>query len=65
MRHILTPFDYQQLPVSTEVRWWNPPQSFARKHMVDDGRLRKGSPRYIWEITEAGRAYVSRSTTSQ
>ena len=54
---VLTPDDYEQLPVATEIRWWNTAK-FARKHMVDDGRLRKGSDRFIWEITDAGRAFL-------
>jgi hypothetical protein len=49
----LTPLDRQTL-ASGEIRWANRVH-FTRLRMVEQGLLKKGSPRGIWEITEKGR----------
>lgn len=33
---------------------WETSTRFARKHLVEDGLLRSGSPRGIWELSPAG-----------
>lgn len=50
----LTPLDRQTL-ASGEIRWANRVH-FTRLRMVEQGLLRKDSPRGTWEITEKGRA---------
>lgn len=45
------------------IRWENRAQ-FARLKMVDRGLLRADSPRGVWEITDAGRAYLNGTPNS-
>ncbi|MBC7249931.1 MAG: winged helix-turn-helix domain-containing protein [Anaerolineae bacterium] len=49
--------DLELLSDGRSVRWRNAAQ-WERASMVNDGLLVSGSPRGIWEITEAGRAYL-------
>lgn len=49
--------DLELLSDGRTVHWRNAAQ-WERARMVDDGLLVSGSPRGIWEITEAGRAYL-------
>ena len=54
MRDKLNEADYERTK-SGEMRWKNRAQ-WARYHLVEEDYLKKGSPRGIWEITDAGRA---------
>lgn len=56
----LTEYDRQPLPSSGDVRWRNATM-WCRCDMVKEGLLATESPRGIWEITQAGRAELSRS----
>src|SRR4051812_41831521 len=47
-------------PGTGEVRWRNRTR-FARLRMKERGLLSDMSPRGIWEMTDAGRGYTSRS----
>ena len=38
-------------------RWYNTAQ-WARNTMVEDGLLKRNSPRGVWEITPAGKEYL-------
>jgi len=47
-----------------EVRWRNRAR-FARLRMKEQGLLSDNSPRGIWEITDAGRAYLGERSAGQ
>jgi hypothetical protein len=49
--------DYEPLPSSGMLRWRNTTQ-WARNAMVNEGLMKDDSPRGVWEIDEAGRAYL-------
>lgn len=59
MKGILKPVDYEALKSdSNMVRWRNTAQ-WARDKMANrDGRMKKGSPRGIWEISDKGRKWL-------
>ena len=57
MDGVLREVDYELLPSKGEPKW-ETVACFARLTMVDQGMLKKGSPRGTWEITEKGRALV-------
>lgn len=58
MKDKLTQIDYKKLPSGTYVRWKNYAM-WGRFKMINDGLLKKGSPRGIWEITDKGQSYLS------
>ncbi len=57
MKGRLKPADLQPLPSGTELRWRNTAQ-WERFKMVNEGLLRRDSPRGIWAITDKGRTYL-------
>ncbi len=61
MKDVLKPKDYEHhKSIGKQIRWRNTAQ-WARNDMVNkDGRMKKGSPDGIWEISEAGRAWLKR-----
>ena len=59
MKPHLKPADLEPLPSDAHTpRWRNAAQS-ARQAMVDEGLLRKDSPRGVWAITEVGRKFLA------
>ena len=56
MKDRLTQIDYGKLPSGTSARWKNYAM-WERLKMINDGLLKKGSPRGIWEITNKGQEY--------
>lgn len=60
MKDCLTEDDLKPLPEGGDVRWRNM-AAWARYRMVNEGFLRDDSPRGIWEMTEAGRAYLEQA----
>lgn len=60
MKGVLKPIDYEaHKSDEKQIRWRNSAQ-WARNTMVnDDGRMKKGSPNGIWEISAKGRASVA------
>lgn len=59
MANHLNEYDHQPLPSTpNEPRWRNTAQ-WCRNTMVREGLLAPGSPRGVWEITEAGRAELT------
>jgi hypothetical protein len=56
LKDSFTPLDLEQLDTGA-VRWRNRAR-FARLRMTQQGLLSSTSPRGIWGITEAGRAYI-------
>jgi restriction system protein len=59
MHHVLVEADYEPLASNPNMLHWDNNAQWARDYMVRDGRLKKGSPHGIWEISEAGQAYVA------
>lgn len=56
MKDKLTKLDYGKLPSGAYVRWKNYAM-WERLNMINDGLLKKDSPRGIWEITDKGKSY--------
>lgn len=54
---VLTPADREVLPSGVDVRWKNR-AAWQRFNMIKLGLLRSGSPRGVWEITDAGRQWL-------
>ena len=63
MKGVLKPVDYEHHKSDTNsIRWRNTAQ-WARNKMVNsDGRMKKGSPRGIWEISSKGRKWLKSQT---
>jgi restriction system protein len=61
MKGLLKPIDYEaHKSDEKQIRWRNSAQ-WARNTMVnDDGRMKKGSPNGVWEISAKGRASIAR-----
>jgi hypothetical protein len=61
MKGILKPKDYEPHESDAkQIRWRNTAQ-WARNQMVnEDGRMKKGSPTGVWEISDAGRAWLKK-----
>ena len=58
MQGILKDVDYNPLPSDPDtIRWRNTAQ-WSRQAMVNEGLLKKNSPRGIWEISDEGRKYL-------
>jgi hypothetical protein len=62
MKGVLKPIDYEaHQSDEKQIRWRNSAQ-WARNTMVnDDGRMKKGSPNGVWEISEKGRKWLQRN----
>ncbi|MGC6423820.1 MAG: winged helix-turn-helix domain-containing protein [Lentimonas sp.] len=61
MKGVLKPVDYEcHKSDEKQIRWRNSAQ-WARNKMVNtDGRMKKGSPRGIWEISDKGRKWLEK-----
>jgi hypothetical protein len=61
MKSILRPKDYETHKSDAhQIRWRNTAQ-WARNHMVnEDGRMKKGSPNGLWEISDKGRECLNK-----
>ena len=57
MKDRLTEDDLKALPSGKEIRWANTAK-WERHSMVKEGLLRDDSPAGVWEMTDAGRAYL-------
>jgi hypothetical protein len=61
MREALKPVDRQPMPSDpSQPRWRNAAQ-WARHALVQRGLLKDGSPRGVWELSDAGRREIRRS----
>lgn len=54
----LKPIDLQPLQSDPNMPRWRNTAQWERQSMVNEGLLRKDSPRGIWAITEKGREYL-------
>jgi len=59
MSGVLTQVDYEPLPSQPETPRWSNAAQWARNTMVKEGLLKSNSPWGIWEITDAGRKYLT------
>lgn len=61
MKGVLKAIDYEaHKSDEKQIRWRNSAQ-WARNTLVnDDGRMKKGSPNGVWEISEKGRKWLQR-----
>ncbi len=58
MKRILRDVDFQPLASDPHNPRWRNAAQWARNSMVNEGLLKSGSPRGIWEISEKGRDYL-------
>lgn len=58
MKGVLKPVDYDPLSSNPDTPRWRNTAQWARWSMVQDGLLKAGSPRGIWEITDLGRGWL-------
>jgi restriction system protein len=59
MKGVLKKSDYEPLASGPDnLRWRNTGQ-WARNSMVNEGLLKKDSPRGVWEISDKGRSYLN------
>lgn len=61
MKGTLKDVDYEPLASDPDMPRWRNTAQWARNSMVQEGFLKGNSPRGTWEITEAGRKFVSTS----
>lgn len=59
MKSHLKPADLKPLPSDANTIRWRNTARWERKAMVEEGLLRKDSPRGIWAVTEKGRKYLA------
>lgn len=59
MLGLLRPVDREGLPSDPQQPRWRNTAQWERLAMVKDGLLRSDSPRGVWEITDAGRRFLS------
>ncbi|MEE9305287.1 MAG: winged helix-turn-helix domain-containing protein [bacterium] len=53
----IIPSDHELVDSGVDIRWRNVIR-WARKRLVEDGLMKKNSPRGIWEISEEGRKFL-------
>jgi restriction system protein len=58
MKEILRDVDFEPLASDPHNPRWRNAAQWARNSMVNEGLLKSGSPRGVWEITEKGREYL-------
>ncbi len=58
MKSALKKVDYEPLASNPDNPRWRNATQWARNSMVQEGLLRDGSPRGIWEITDKGKAML-------
>lgn len=58
MKGILRDVDFEPLASDPHNPRWRNAAQWARNSMVNEGLLKSGSPRGVWEITEKGREYL-------
>ena len=61
MRQTLNKHDRQPTPSGANILRWRNAAQWCRQTLVDEGLLRSGSPRGVWEISAAGRRALETS----
>lgn len=59
MRSTLRDVDFAPLASNPDMPRWRNTAQWARNSMVREGLLKNDSPRGVWEISEAGKRYLS------
>lgn len=59
MKPHLKPVDFEPLASSPDNPRWRNAAQWARNSMVNEGLLKRDSPRGVWEISEAGRQWLA------
>lgn len=62
MKSVLKPIDHEPLRSQPDAPRWRNTAQWERDTMVKEGLLKSNSPRGVWEITEAGRQSLAKST---
>ncbi len=63
MKGVLKEVDYQRLISDPKTPRWINAARWARQNMVEEGLLKKNSPRGVWEISTVGRRYLAEEIT--
>ncbi len=61
MKGVLKKPDYEPLSSGPDYLRWRNAAQWARNSMVNEGLLKKDSPRGIWEISDKGRSYLDQN----
>ena len=64
MKPRLKPVDFEPLASGPDNPRWRNAAQWARNSMVNEGLLKRDSPRGVWEITEAGKHRVKEEATA-
>ena len=62
MKGVLKKPDYESLASGTDSFRWRNTAQWARHSMVNEGLLKKDSPRGVWEISEKGKQHLEQSS---
>jgi hypothetical protein len=62
MKGVLKKPDYEPLASGPDNPRWRNAAQWARNSMVNEGLLKKDSPRGIWEISDKGRSHLEQSS---
>jgi restriction system protein len=62
MKPVLKDVDYQNLPSDPGEPRWRNAAKWARNTLVEEGRLKSGSPHGVWEISDEGRQWLAQGT---
>ncbi len=60
MKDRLSKVDYDGMPSDARTPRWRKTAQWARMALVEQGLIKRGSPRGVWEISEEGRDAVAR-----
>ncbi len=61
LRGRLGPIEYTPIPSNPRRMRWLVRAEWARFRLTEEGLMKKGSPRGIWEISDAGREYLAKN----
>jgi len=62
MQDVLNDYDFQALPSDPKLLRWRNTAQWCRNSLVQEGLMKADSPHGIWEISEAGRRWLSTDT---
>lgn len=65
MKSLLTPYDHESLRSDPDIVRWRNTAQWCRLALVQEGLMRRDSPRGIWEISEAGRKWLEGDIAGQ
>ena len=65
MQSQFRPADYQPLPSGANILRWRNTAQWVRNKLKTNGYVKSNSPRFVWEITEAGRRFCQAARRSE